>query len=128
MVKWLNRDNEKYTENADKLLEDVQEEKANLYAPELAKYEVGNALLNKGMATAPTLGSIATYYSIPINFISQSKELAVETYKIAKNAGVTYYDASFIALAKQQNAFLVTDNVKHQNTKDTFVISLSNYK
>lgn len=128
MVKWLNRNNEKYIENADKLLEDVQNEKANLFAPELARYEIGNALLNKGMERAPTLGSIATYYSIPIKFVPQSKELAIETYKIAENAGVTYYDASFVALAKQQHSSLVTDNIKHQNIKSIEVISLSDYK
>lgn len=128
MVKWLNRNNEKYVENADKLLEDVQNEKANLLAPELARYEVGNALLNKRMATAPTLGSIATYYSIPINFIPQSKELAIETYKIAESEKITYYDASFVALAKQQNSSLVTDNIKHQNVKEIKIIPLSNYK
>ena len=45
VVKWLSADNEKYLSQADKLLFEVEKEKVRLYAPELAKYEVTNALL-----------------------------------------------------------------------------------
>jgi len=45
VVKWLSADNEEYLTQADKLLFEVEKEKVRLYAPELAKYEVTNALL-----------------------------------------------------------------------------------
>lgn len=41
---------------------------------------------------------------------------------------ITYYDASFIALAKLENAQLVTDNPKHQGkTTEVKVIALQDY-
>lgn len=40
--------------------------------------------------------------------------LAQLAYQLAGEAEVTYYDASFMALAKQYDALLVTDNFKHQ--------------
>ncbi len=52
----------------------------------------------------------------------------IETYKIAQETNITYYDASFMSLAKQLNATLVTDNIKHQGkATDIKVISLKDY-
>ena len=42
---------------------------------------------------------------------------------------MTYYDASFIALAKQEDAILVTDNPKHQTKiSGVKVVPLGEYK
>ena len=49
--------------------------------------------------------------------------------EIAESAGITYYDASFMALAKQEKATLVTDNPKHQRKiQGIKVIALKNYR
>ncbi|MEK7458470.1 MAG: type II toxin-antitoxin system VapC family toxin, partial [Patescibacteria group bacterium] len=72
--------------------------------------------------------SLATVYQLPITFVSESEELAKETYRIAQKEGLTYYDASFIALAKQQRALLITDNPKHQGkSTEVEVKSLKDY-
>lgn len=128
-VKWVNKQNEDYTAQADKILKDVQNDKAYLLMPELAKYEVGNALLHKEMPLQHAMGSVATYYSIPIQFIPQDQVQAQSAMQIAYENKVTYYDASFMALAKEQNADLITDNPKHQqkNIKGLSVISLKDY-
>jgi len=48
---------------------------------------------------------------------------------MAKEEKITYYDASFIALAQQENAIFITDNTKHQGkTSEVKVIPLSKYK
>jgi predicted nucleic acid-binding protein len=86
----------------------------------LAKYEVGNALLKKGLTSSQAYQSLGTVYSLPIQFITETDNLASQTYQMASQAQaaghlkVTYYDASFTALAKQENAVLITDNPKHQ--------------
>lgn len=60
--------------------------------------------------------------------MSQSEEEAKDTYRLAKNTGVTYYDASFMALALQENAVLVTDNPKHQGRSSKVQVkSLKDY-
>ena len=121
IVKWVNRDNELELDQADKLLSDVQAGKVDLIAPDLAKYEVGNALMKKGIEEMQALQNLDTIYSLPIKFVSETEELASDTYRLANkvrlvggSAKFTYYDASFAALAKQENATLVTANPKHQ--------------
>ncbi|TSC85307.1 MAG: Uncharacterized protein G01um101416_929 [Microgenomates group bacterium Gr01-1014_16] len=129
IVKWVNQDNELNLDQADKLLNDVRVGKVELLAPELAKYEVGNALIKKGIADVHAFQSLGTVYSLPIRFMSETEALADETYQMARKAGLTYYDASFAALVKQEGAALVTANPKHQ-TKivGVKVISLEDYK
>ncbi len=129
MVKWLHQEDEGYLEQADRIIKDAQKDRIVVLAPELSKYEVGNALLIKKKLT-PNEAKVllASFYSLPIQFIAQSQDNANETYNIAHKAHITYYDASFIALAKQENAVLVTDNPKHQGkTKEITVRPLQNY-
>ncbi len=128
IVKWINQIDEKLLEQADKLLTDAQSDSITLLAPELSKYEIGNALLKKKLDLPLAYESLVTVYLLPITFIPESEELAKETYRIAQRAGITYYDASFIALAKQESASLVTDNPKHQSkTTEVKIKPLSDY-
>ncbi|PIR61131.1 MAG: PIN domain nuclease [Candidatus Pacebacteria bacterium CG10_big_fil_rev_8_21_14_0_10_45_6] len=128
VVKWFNQTNEKFLDQADKLLEDAQFGSIKLFAPELLRYEVGNALLYKKLSISQTNEVLATLHQLPITFVAESETLAKQTYKIARSAEITYYDASFVALAKQERATLITDNPKHQmKVKSAKVIALENY-
>ena len=113
-VKWINQFDEGLLDQADKLLADAQVGSISLLAPELSKYEVGNALLKKKLNLPMAYESLGTVYQLPLTFIPESEELAKHTYKLALERGITYYDASFIALAAQNKTILVTDNPKHQ--------------
>lgn len=135
IVKWLNEEGEEDLFQADQILKDVQESQVKIKAPELAKYEVGNALLKKGLVPTLAYQSLGTIYSLPIEFVSETEDLAIETYKMAYEArakgdkNFTYYDAAFTALAKQENAVLVTANPKHQKKiTGVKVLSLKDYK
>lgn len=128
-IKWLNQDNEQNLEDADKILEDVRAGQAAIIVPELIKYELGNVLL-KGKQLTPNQAyvSLETAYSLPITFVTESEQQAKETYNLAHNLGVSYYDASFMSLAKQYNATLVTDNIKHQGKDSNIkVVALKDY-
>lgn len=127
-VKWINQVDEHHLGQADELLTDAQAGSVTLLAPELSKYEIGNALLKKRLELPRAYESLGTVYQLPTTFVPESEELARETYRIAKQAGITYYDASFMALAQQENATLVTDNPKHQGkTKKIKVLALADY-
>jgi predicted nucleic acid-binding protein len=128
-VKWLNDADEKDIEQANKLLVDALNENIILFMPELAKYEIGNVLLLKKKLSVEEIEiPIQTFYSFPIQFISESEELAKDTYNVAFKLGITYYDASFISLAKLNNAILITENIKHQGKSvDIEVKSLKDY-
>ncbi len=115
IMKWLNQNNEENIDKADKIIESALKGEIELLVPELAKYEYGNVLL-KGKQLTPKEANISldTAYLLPITFVGESKDLAKETYNLAHNLGITYYDASFLSLAKKYNAVLVTENIKHQ--------------
>ncbi|SRR3989344_7792649 len=129
MVKWANSQNENDLNQAYKVLINAEKKKVELLAPELAKYEIGNALLNKKMLLPETKLSLQTIYSLPIIFIPTNQESATETMEIAKENSITYYDAAFVQLAREKNATLVSANPKHHRQfKDIRVIDLKNYR
>lgn len=136
IVKWLNQTNETRLQEADQVLRDAQNGKTQLFAPELAKYEIENILLIKKKISLPEAKvSLASLHNLPIKFVAETEELALGTFKIAYEARstgalqVTYYDSSFAALAKEKNATLVTDNAKHQKLiGNVTVIALEDYK
>lgn len=130
IVKLINAQNEQYIEKANKILKDAEDEKIDLYTSELAKYEVGNALLKRKQLELPqAYASLGTVNALPITFVSESEDLAKSTYQIGKQVGITYYDAAFLSLAKKYEAVLVTDNIKHQGKASAIkVIPLSKYK
>src|SRR3990172_10963883 len=129
MVKWLNQIREQNLEQANRILAQALDDKVELIAPELAKYEIGNVLLfSKKLSTSEANFSLATLYSLPITFVSESEDLAMETFSLAHKAGITYYDASFLSLAKKYSADLVTENTKHQKSSSGVkVVSLKDY-
>ncbi len=129
LVKWLNRDGEEDVDLADKLLQRCVAGEFGLFVPEIAKYECGNVLLKgKGLDFEEGKLSLGLFYSLPLIFVSENEELAVETFRIARLTGMSYYDASFVALAIKYGAILVTQNVKHQKKLDgVTVLSLKEF-
>lgn len=128
MVKWLSQEGERHLEKADTLMKDMQQGKIELYSSELAKYEVGNALLQKGLPLVQVKASHASLYALPIRFISETQELSELTAQIAHKSNMTYYDAAFVSLAQLLGGVLVTDNIKHQGKATTVtVIPLAKY-
>ena len=128
-VKLLNDQQETYLKQANKILLDAKKSKISLFAPELSRYEIGNAILKKKLETPFAQDTLETAYDLPIQFVEETYRLALKTYEIAIESNITYYDASFIALAIQENAILVTDNIKHQGkVSEIKVIPLSKYK
>lgn len=130
VVKWLNRDKENQLVQSDKLLLDLSSGSKSADCPELVKYEIGNALLlGKKLLLEQFLLATEAFFALPIGFIPFSYELVTETYRLAQRFKLTFYDAAFLALAKKEEATLITANPKHQqiSQKDIPVISLENY-
>ncbi len=129
VIKWLSNDNEKDLDKADKILDDVMSGKVSLLAPELMKHEAGNVLLHgKKLSSAQAKICLTTLYSLPITYISETEVIASSCFVLAKKLGITYYDATFIAVANEYDACLVTDNMKHQGkAQSNKVIALKDY-
>ncbi|MES2970815.1 MAG: type II toxin-antitoxin system VapC family toxin [Patescibacteria group bacterium] len=129
VIKWLNKDNEQDLDQADLILQDAEVGKVMLMAPELLKYETGNVLLKgKQLTMKQAKVCLEALYSLPIIYSSETSTSAQKTFLLAESLGITYYDAAFIVLAKQYDAQLVTDNVKHQGkATNTKVTALKDY-
>jgi len=130
IFKRLNAENERWVDRALKLFLDGKKGKCEFYAPVLAKYEVGNVIWKRGLDVSKSKLLIEILFSTPITFIDIDEEMAKKAIEIALEEKITFYDASFIVLAENLNAGLVTDNPKHQKmalkTKIK-IIPLENY-
>ncbi len=130
-VKWLTIENEQFTKEADKILEDSRRDTIQLALPEVAKYEVGNALFKKKLSLNSIQEALKAFYSLPLKFITETIETAKITSELVSKYKITYYDASFITLAQKFGADLVTDNIKHQGKykgKKVKIIPLKDYR
>lgn len=130
IVKWCNSLDEEQLAKSDKIFNDGKKGKIEIFIPELAKYEVGNAILNKKLELPAGKASLAVLYLAPVKFIPLDQELANRTLEIAAEGNTTYYDASFVSLAEKISATLVTDNPKHQKRTPKSavkVVALENY-
>ena len=128
IIKWLSDQNEERLDKASEILKDAQNKKIILYAPGISRYEIGNALLKKKLKITLAWDTLTAAYELPVIFVTETEKLAHETYEIALKNHITYYDASFIALAKQLDATLVTDNPKHQaKARGVKVVPLKDY-
>ena len=114
IVKWLNQTKEESVEQSDRIIDEAIEGNVELFTTELAKYEIGNVLIKKKLLFNEAKTSLVTLYSLPLTFVTLSQDLAEETYSLAEKFNMTYYDASFLSLAKQFGVPLITENVKHQ--------------
>ena len=130
IVKWLNSQEEQNLEKADELLRDAMDKRVVLLTSELGKFEVGNALINKGIGPTEFNETMAVFYNLPIQFFPESEEVSKITFDIAKRYKLTYYDAAYVALAVVYDASIVTDNYKHQGkaSEEVEVIALKDYK
>lgn len=129
IVKWVSSQDEEYLDQADQILRHAQTGKCELYTSELSRFEVANALLKgKGLELPQAKAALVTLYRLPIVFLSETEELAVDAYKLGYRLGITYYDAVFLSIAKKLRTALVTDNIKHQGkATEIKVIPLAEY-
>lgn len=78
----------------------VVESHPKLYAPSFWKFEISNAIWKKKDIPLKTaLEVINILWNFPI-YNKDTKEWFVESFKIAKEHGIAFYDASYISMAK----------------------------
>lgn len=130
LIKWITSRREESVEKARDILLLCQNDKVKVLVPELVKFEIGNALWKKQISLSEVSFDQELFYDFPIEFVSWDVDLAKKTTSIAIENKITYYDASFVALAEKYRAVLVTDNPKHQKIKNNSsikIIALKDY-
>jgi len=130
-VKWIIAENERYVDQADNVRSHIKDNVIRCYAPQLLLYEIGNVMISKQCTTSYMMRALKMLHSLPITFAPCDFKLAISSMKISKENYMTFYDASFIALAKSLKANLVTDNIKHHGKyrgKEVKIIALKDYR
>lgn len=107
VVKWFV--DEVYSENARKLRDEYINGNLEILAPELMPYEVLNALKYTKLFDKRELVTVARSLTLyGFRLFPLIGKLAERTVEIAMERDVTVYDASYVALAEEQNAKLYT--------------------
>ena len=95
-------------------MKDAQGGKIILVAPFLARYEMGNVIRFRDMTPTEKAVNWDNFCLLPIRYMDTTITDGRKALIIAETAGITFYDAVFMALAGRLNATLVTANPKHQ--------------
>jgi predicted nucleic acid-binding protein len=92
------------------LLVDHMEGRVTIAVPALLYYEVANILLSG--RSKPPIGEAAEalrdLYSIPLAVAVPAPDTADEALRLASDHGLSYYDASYVALAETLDCTLIT--------------------
>ncbi len=101
ILKWvLDAETEPGHAAANRLLERWQEGELDLLVPSLWLYEVGNILCLKRPADASA--SLAALWDLGLTEVPFSRGLIQRTITLAQSHGLTFYDASYLAVAEEK--------------------------
>jgi predicted nucleic acid-binding protein len=109
--KWLVPDSaEEDVPAAKALLLDHMEGRARISIPALLYYEVGNILLfgRARPSVDEALESLTDLFSIPLEVVPPAPASATATLHLASLHGLSYYDATYVALAEMLDCPLIT--------------------
>ena len=96
------------------LLVDHMEGRAKLLVPPLLYYEVGNILLF-GRSRPPVeqaIDALTDLFSIPLEVVPPTLVSAHATLRLASESGLSYYDATYVALAEMLDCALITADTR----------------
>ncbi len=129
VLKWFSRTDEPYVREAESIQEAVYKRSIILYSPDLLIYEVGNALLKgKQLPHADVQKFLEALFAIGILLLEMTLPLSQQAVVIADSMGITFYDASYMALARALSAPLISANPKHHKSiKGVTVIPLEEW-
>ncbi len=114
ILKWFME--ERGSEKANILKEDHVAGKFSITVPDILIYEVGNALrYEPEFSFKEVNSSIGQLYELNLNIIAPLPDIANLTTEIAYQKEITFYDASYVALAQELDFQYVTADEKLYN-------------
>jgi predicted nucleic acid-binding protein len=122
---------EDYTEKATEIMEAHTGGTLAVLAPTLIVYELGNIFYKHPQITPRRAYEFITrFLDLQIDMINvySDTELLKEAFNISKNKDVTFYDASYIALAEKTKTKLVTADEKIQNKAPNTTVLIRDFK
>ena len=124
VVKWFIEESD--SPQALQLKDDHIKGAAILLAPTLLLYEVANVLLfSRLFSSAGIKKSILDLYNLEIDFINPAPDITSQAIELAYPRKITFYDASYLAIAKAFDIKLITaDRKLFSSAKDLHCIKL----
>ncbi len=114
-VKWFSDRGESGLAAALAIRDDHMAGEHRILVPDLFFYEVANALAHKPyMPTEVVQRAAQTLFAFGLETIPMSGPLMNVSIGLARDLGITVYDACYAALARERGCPLVTANPRHQ--------------
>lgn len=109
LIKWIKTKDEDLLNEARRLLADIERRPLEVHVPALLLYEVGNILLLKTDLDAAGLNdALSNLESLPFTVAPPATPLLRRAARLGRELGLTFYDASFLALAVEMDCPFVT--------------------
>ena len=108
-IKWFKTSGEDLLKQAHNLLNEIEDRPLEVHVPALLLYEVGNILLLKTrMGPAALADTIEQLETLPFVVAPPATPLLKRAARLGRDLGLTFYDASFLALAVELDCPFVT--------------------
>ena len=108
-IKWFKASGEDLLKEARNLLNEIEARPLEVHVPALLLYEVGNILLLKTrLGPAALADTIEQLETLPFVVAPPATPLLKRAARLGRDLGLTFYDASFLALAVELNCPFVT--------------------
>ncbi len=109
LIKWIKKRDEDLVEEAQRLLAEVEERGIEVHVPALLLYEIANILLLKTRLREAGLEAVLRHLeALPFVVAPPAAPLLRRAVRLGREFGLTFYDASFLALAVELDCLLIT--------------------
>jgi predicted nucleic acid-binding protein len=109
LIKWFKTSGEELLEEAQQLLQEVERRPVQVHVPALLLYEVGNILLLKTRLGLGALErAIERLEALPFVVAPPATPLLKRAIRLGREFSLTFYEASFLALAVELGCPCVT--------------------
>lgn len=131
IVKWFSKEGEDDLEKALRIRASHVYGESTIVVPDVLYHEVTNALIHKQALTLEeVILAVEFLFKLSMSTVHMTDELVSASARLARQNGITEYDACYAAVAAKYDCPLVTSNPKHQGKAQQLgckVISLNNW-
>jgi predicted nucleic acid-binding protein len=108
LIKWFKTRGEELLKEAEQLLEEIERRHVEVHVPALLLYEVGNILLKTRLGSAALDEAVERLEALPFVVAPPATPLLKRALRLGREFSLTFYDASFLALAVELDCLFVT--------------------
>ncbi len=114
VVKWFSKAGEEDLAKALEIRSLHIEEQSSIMVPDILYHEVGNALIHKQeLSLEEVLSAVEFLFGLHMATVNISEDLLSGSVRLARQSGMSEYDACYAAVAMKYSCPLVTANPRH---------------